>query len=127
MKKQKCPDFTVRATQTGPQSESIFPPKHTLRRTCTSVYKWVDAIETDAGMPHNQVYCSTNLRNSKFYGSFFIPICVGRENDNERILAYNIGLAIHDINFATHIYQMLRDNEGLLDIDMHNPVDKFWI
>ena len=80
VKKQKCPDFTVRATQIGPQSEpkkSIFPPKHTLRRTCTSVYKWVDAIETDAGMPHNQVYCSTNLRKSKFCGSFFIPICAG--------------------------------------------------
>ena len=65
---------------------------------------------------------------------YFAEVCdvvngnaVGRENDKERILAYNIGLAIHDINFATHIYQMVQDNEGLLDIDMHDPVDKFWI
>ena len=65
---------------------------------------------------------------------YFAEVCdvvngnaVGRENDNERILAYNIGLAIHDINYAAHIYQMLQDNEGLLDIDMHDPVDKFWI
>ena len=65
---------------------------------------------------------------------YFAEVCdvvngnaVGRENDNERILAYNIGLAIHDINYAAHIYQMIQDNDGLLDIDMHDPVDKFWI
>ena len=52
---------------------------------------------------------------------------VGRENDKERILAYNIGLAIHDINYAIHIYQMIKDREDLLDIDMHDPADKFWI
>ena len=55
----------------------------------------------------------------------------GRENDRERILAYNIGLSIHDINFATHIYQMLHDNpeifKTLTDADMHDPVEKFWI
>jgi len=37
----------------------------------------VDATESDAGMPHNQVYCSTDLGKSKFCGSFFIPICAG--------------------------------------------------
>jgi len=37
----------------------------------------VDATEADAGMSHNQVYCSTILRKSKFCGSFFIPICAG--------------------------------------------------
>ena len=51
----------------------------------------------------------------------------GREKDNEKILSYNIGLAIHDINYATHIYQTIQDKEGLLDIDMYDPVDKFWI
>ncbi len=37
----------------------------------------MDATEADAGMPHNQVCCSTDLRKSKFCGSFFIPICAG--------------------------------------------------
>lgn len=51
----------------------------------------------------------------------------GRENDAERILAYNIGLSIHDINFAAHIYQMMKDREDLIDIDMLDPTEKFWI
>ncbi len=52
---------------------------------------------------------------------------MGRENDKERILAYNIGVAMHDINFATHIYQLLTDNEEITDINLKTPVDKFWI
>ena len=51
----------------------------------------------------------------------------GRKNEKERILAYNIGLSIHDINYAAHIYEMIKDNIELLDIDMKDPVDKFWI
>lgn len=56
---------------------------------------------------------------------------VGRENDKERILAYNIGVSIHDINYAAHIYQMMEENpavfESLTDADMHDPTEKFWI
>ncbi len=55
----------------------------------------------------------------------------GRENDKERILAYNIGVSIHDINYAAHIYRMLSADpevfDGLTDADMHDPTDKFWI
>lgn len=50
----------------------------------------------------------------------------GRENDDERILAYNIGLSIHDIAFAAHIWEML-DHDSLLEIDMKQPTSKFWV
>lgn len=50
----------------------------------------------------------------------------GRENDDERILVYNIGVSIHDINFASHIYNRL-DNNKLSDFDFHEPKDKFWV
>ncbi len=56
---------------------------------------------------------------------------VGRENDKERILAYNIGVSMHDINYAAHIYQLFETDKDkfaqLLDVQMHDPVDKFWI
>lgn len=56
---------------------------------------------------------------------------VGRENDKERILAYNIGVSMHDINYAAHIYQMLKGKpeifNSLTDANMHDPKDKFWI
>lgn len=51
----------------------------------------------------------------------------GRENDVERILVYNIGLAIHDIYFSHQIYQAVQRNPGLTDIAMHNPAEKFWV
>ena len=55
----------------------------------------------------------------------------GRENDKERILAYNIGVSIHDINYATNIYKMMKERpevfNSLTDVDMHDPIDKFWV
>lgn len=32
----------------------------------------------------------------------------GRENDSERILSYNIGLGLHDVLYASRIYDMLK-------------------
>lgn len=50
---------------------------------------------------------------------------VGCENDKERILAYNIGVSIHDINYAVHIYKMMEEKKELFqlvtDANMHNP------
>lgn len=55
----------------------------------------------------------------------------GRENDQERILAYNIGLSIHDIYCGYKIYEMLKKDEEafaqLQDIDLAAPTDKFWV
>lgn len=52
---------------------------------------------------------------------------VGRENDNERILVYNIGLAIHDIFFASKIYEMLEDDEKLQEVDLLGPKEMYWV
>ena len=49
----------------------------------------------------------------------------GRENNKERILAYNIGIALHDIYFAGKIYEMLKD--VCEDISLNAPIDKFWV
>ena len=55
----------------------------------------------------------------------------GRESDRERILAYNIGISVHDTNFAWHIYEEAEKNtaffHGLKDIDLQQPSGKFWI
>ncbi len=54
----------------------------------------------------------------------------GRENDKERILAYNIGISIHDIYFASKIYNLMAEKgvlDTLPDIEMDDPTEKFWI
>lgn len=54
----------------------------------------------------------------------------GRENDKERILAYNIGISIHDIYYAASIYKTMKER-GLLDstpdVDIKDPTTKFWV
>ena len=56
---------------------------------------------------------------------------VGRENDKERILAYNIGVSIHDVNYAARIYQLMKARTdvfaSLTDAVMHDPTEKFWV
>ena len=49
----------------------------------------------------------------------------GRTNDKERIIAYNIGIALHDIYFAGKIYEMCKDD--CPEIDLEAPKDKFWV
>lgn len=52
----------------------------------------------------------------------------GREHDSERILAYNIGISIHDIHFAANIYNMILDAGGdVLSVDFEDPAEKFWV
>ena len=54
----------------------------------------------------------------------------GRENDDERILAYNIGVSTQDIGFAAQIYALLKESGGLErlpDIDLQGPTEKFWV
>ena len=48
---------------------------------------------------------------------------LGRTSDSERILAYNIGIALHDIYFAKCFYEQ---GLGIENIDFESPVDKFW-
>ena len=77
-----------------------------------------------------------HVKHFKYFDKFksFNEVCdvvngivPGRENDKERILAYNIGISIHDINFAYNIYQLLKDNPDLPEIELCAPTEKFWI
>lgn len=74
----------------------------------------------------------SNFRNFAKFKSFAEVTDVvnnrvaGRESDKERILAYNIGLAIHDIYFASKIFNMI-DTSKLNDVNLNSPTDKFWI
>lgn len=50
---------------------------------------------------------------------------IGRENDKERIVAYNVGVAMHDIYFASKLYEKLQNTTK--DIDLLKPKEKFWV
>ena len=48
----------------------------------------------------------------------------GRTNDQERILAYNIGIGLHDIYFASKIFELAISSNH---IELFNVTEKFWI
>lgn len=50
----------------------------------------------------------------------------GRENDNERIICYNIGLGLHDALFASVIYDKI-NKSSLKSIVIDKPKGKFWV
>ncbi len=49
----------------------------------------------------------------------------GRESDKERIIAYNIGIALHDIYFASKIYELCSESSENITLDV--PQTKFWV
>lgn len=49
----------------------------------------------------------------------------GRESDEERILSYNIGLGLHDMVYASKIYDILKDSSS--EISIERETEKFWI
>lgn len=51
-------------------------------------------------------------------------IIPGRENEQERILAYNIGISLHDVYFASKIYEQY---QGGTEVTMNHPEGKFWV
>lgn len=48
----------------------------------------------------------------------------GRESDDQRIIAYNIGIALHDMMFASRIYDMLANDEPLAALNV--GLSKHW-
>lgn len=100
-------------------------PIHTLGFTNCDLF--FDKVYAD---DHGHICHFKNFDKFKYFAEVTDVLngsAVGRENDNERILAYNIGLSIHDINFAAHIYELVKDSKDLLDIDLEGPKQKFWI
>ncbi len=75
-----------------------------------------------------------HVENFKFFSKFkkhdeFSRILLGenpgRENELERILAYNIGISLHDIYFASQIFDQIKAEGSTISI---NPqINKFWV
>ncbi|MBO4848207.1 MAG: ornithine cyclodeaminase [Clostridia bacterium] len=75
-----------------------------------------------------------NFAKFKYFAEVSDVICGkanGRTSNKERILAYNIGISLHDVYFAAEIFNMLKNRrdvfESLLDLEFNEPKAKFWV
>lgn len=50
----------------------------------------------------------------------------GRQSDTQRIIDYNYGLALHDVVFASKIYELLRE-EKIPSVNIIKETEKFYI
>ncbi len=50
----------------------------------------------------------------------------GRKSDNQRIIDYNYGLALHDVVYASKIYE-LTVGQNIEEISIQKETEKFWI
>lgn len=50
----------------------------------------------------------------------------GRKSQGQRIIDYNYGLALHDVVFASKIFEMVADKD-VPEIDIVKETDKFWV
>ncbi len=51
----------------------------------------------------------------------------GRSDDTERILSYNVGIALHDALFASKILAIEAQKGDAVCFDLRKPTDKFWV
>jgi len=51
----------------------------------------------------------------------------GRTNDNERILSYNYGMGLHDIVFASKIYELFSENDAAESFSLERQNQKIWV
>lgn len=49
----------------------------------------------------------------------------GRRSDEQRIIDYNYGLALHDVVYAAKIYEILKDDSQYIKIERETA--KFWV
>lgn len=77
---------------------------------------------------------TNHVKDFKYFSSFkkfdevsnvLLKKAAGRESEQERILIYNIGISLHDIYFASKIYDIVAND--LPQVILSTNKDKFWL
>lgn len=77
---------------------------------------------------------TNHVKDFKYFNSFkkfdevsnvLLKKAAGRESEQERILIYNIGISLHDIYFASKIYDIVAND--LPQVILSTNKDKFWL
>ena len=112
------------------EDESLFPPGITIIpvhmrgfQNCDTTFDRVFGDDTG------------HVRNFKFFpqyhdyneiGEVLAGRDPGRKSENQRIIDYYYGLGLHDVLFASKIYEMTLD-KTLPEVPIVKETDKFWV
>lgn len=105
----QAPDLIVNDT-------SLFKPGVLLVPVHTRGFQNCDKIfDKIFGDDTKQISCFQYFNEFKSFNEFsevLLGLAPGRENDQQRIIAYNIGLGLHDVYFGYKILQLLKNREN---------------
>ena len=112
------------------EDESIFPPGITIIpvhmrgfQNCDTTFDRV--FGDDTGHVRNFKYFP-QYQDYNEIGEVFAGRDPGRKAENQRIIDYNYGLGLHDVLFASKIYEMVA-KQGLPEVEIAKETEKFWI
>ena len=112
------------------EDESIFPPGITIIpvhmrgfQNCDTTFDRV--FGDDTGHVRNFKYFP-QYQDYNEIGEVFTGRDPGRKAENQRIIDYNYGLGLHDVLFASKIYEMVA-KQGLPEVEIAKETEKFWI
>lgn len=112
------------------EDESIFPPGITIIpvhmrgfQNCDTTFDRV--FGDDTGHVRNFKYFP-QYQDYNEIGEVFTGRDPGRKAENQRIIDYNYGLGLHDVLFASKIYEMVA-KQGLPEVEIVKETEKFWI
>ena len=112
------------------EDESIFQPGVTVipvhmrgLQNCDTTFDRVFGDDTDhvKGFKYFPQYKDYNE-----VGEVLAGRDPGRKSDEQRIIDYNYGLALHDVVYASKIYELVKDKD-IPSIELVKETEKFWI
>lgn len=113
----------VKEDKTFQQGVTVIPVHMRGMQNCDTTFDRVFGDVTD------------HVKNFKFFpqykdyseiGEVLAGRDPGRKTDNQRIIDYNYGLALHDVVYASKIYEMIA-NKDVPNIEIIKETEKNWI
>lgn len=115
----------VKDEKTFKSGVTVIPVHMRGLQNCDTVFDRVFGDDTDhvKGFKYFNQY-----KNYNEIGEVLCGNDQGRIDDNQRIIDYNYGLGLHDVLFASKIYELIvSENSNIRDIKITKETEKFWI
>jgi len=107
-----------------PQGITIIPVHSKGFQNCDLVFDKIFADQTEQIKPFKYWSQFSKLNYCGELTDVLTGKIKGRTNERERILSYNVGIAIHDIRFAFEVYKRIGDN--CAEFNLKSPTKKFF-